>query len=383
MGEHFSVKPEHVAGYGKLVKTTGEDHVSRIGGFGRDHARSDSGFTGLMELIKSPVDTYANKLGDRFLNRALNAAYTGDELNRAAWAYTGADKYSYTEINEVNGAVTGYRDFDHPASYPVENDPLSGLKVPHQDDADIRGLLDDVGGTINAVDDVIHFVTGWSPVSEIVEPLSGKWTALSQKGEVLNRTATAAETASDNLTSQLPTLDEHWNGGAAQDFTAYMGHLTDAISYEGPLNRVVGQIYTLVAGEIEKVAKFMVEVLGKAVDKIEDAAKAAIIPFYGEYKIYKTVREVIDVINEARRLVQELHTAVEEVKTVVEFAKDPAQFAKGELEEKLSPVKDQAAKAQQTLGTTEDLTRLADVEDLTNAPKSRYLVGADPRRAGA
>ena len=59
MGEAFSVKPEHVAGYGKLVYTTGMDHLTKISAFGRDNARSDGGFTGLMDLIRDPVDTYA------------------------------------------------------------------------------------------------------------------------------------------------------------------------------------------------------------------------------------------------------------------------------------------------------------------------------------
>ncbi|TDP97127.1 hypothetical protein [Labedaea rhizosphaerae] len=383
MGESFSVKPEYVAGYGKLVKTVGIDQVAKIGGFGRDHARSDGGFTGLMELIKDPVDTYADKLGDRFYSRGLNAAYTGDELNRAAWAYTGADKYSYTEFNDVNGALTGYRDFEHPAAFPAGTDPTAGLHAPAQQDADIRALLDDVGGTINAVDDVINFVTGWSPVSEIVEPLSGKWTALTQKGEVLALCGDAAETASDNLTSALPRLDEHWDGGAAQEFTAYLGHLTDAISYEGPLNRTVGEIYKSVATEIEKVAKFMVEVLGKAVDKIKDAVASAWIPLWGEYKAYKTVREVIDIIQKAKKLVDELRTAIEEVKTVVEFAKDPKGFAEGKLEEKLAPIKDRIAQGEHAARVGADLTRLADIGDLTNAPTGRYQVGDHPRRPGA
>jgi uncharacterized protein YukE len=383
MGEAFTVKPEYVAGYGKLVRMTGIDHVAKIGGFGREHACSDGGFTGLMDLIKDPVDTYADKLGDRFASRGLSAAYAGDELNRAAWAYTGADKYSYTQFNDVNGAVTGYRDFDHPASFPVGTDPTAGLHAPAQQEANIRALLDDVGGLINTVDDVISFVTGWSPVSEIVEPLAGKWTALAQKGEVLALCGNAAETASENLTSQLPRLDEQWNGGAAQEFTTYLGHLTDAISYEGPLNRTVGEIYKSVASEIEKVAKFMVEILGDAVNKIKDAVASAWIPLWGEYTAYKTVRKVVSIIKKAKKMVEELRTAIEEVKTVVEFAKDPKGFAEGKLEEKLAPIKEKIEQGKHASQVGADLTRLADVGDLTNAPTGRYEVGSNARRAGA
>ncbi|WP_028472485.1 WXG100 family type VII secretion target [Nocardioides alkalitolerans] len=380
MGESFHVEEEHLAGFAVLCSDLSLQTASVMGHV-LNEAKAESGFTGLMELVKPAVDEYAHLTGVRIANRVDLLTAMGTELNRAAWDYSGADRKSYEEISPIMpGQVTGYKDFPGPVGYPAGTAP--SLDAPALEEADIRGILDDVGGSINAVDDAIAFITGWSPVTELVTPMSGNWNALSRAGTVLEQTGDGAEQVATNLTTQLAPLGGHWDGGAALAFDSYAARVAAALDIEGPINRLVGFVYTTVAAEFERVATFMVGALKDAVDKIVQAAATAWIPGAGWIKIIDAVRKAIEIIQEAKDLIDSLMTVVEQVNTVVEAAQDPIGFVQGQVEEQLAPLIEAAEAAGTAVDIGSDLIQVTDPSGLTDVPTEDYGVGANPRRNG-
>lgn len=387
MAESFTVEPAQVAGFSTLAMAL----ASQLGDLGIQvgrQTRPESGYTGVMELVKPAVELYADTTSTRLIDREDYFHQAATELNRAAWAYSGQEEANYTVIQGtdlpsyvgVEPNLGGFRYFDGPASYPPAAEPA--LDPPPHGEADIRALLDDVGGNIDRVDDAIAWLTSWSPVSELVEPMSGNWTELSRAGEALLQVGDGAEVVQSNVTAGLAQLDPHWDGGAAAAFTDWMTRVADGIGQEGPLNRVVGQVYIQVAGEVERVAHFMVETLGTAVDRIVEAAATSWVPGYGWKKIYDAVRSAIEVIQEAYDIIQDLKAVVEAVQAVVEAVQDPAAFAESWVLEKLEPVTSGIEDAQTGLQVGEDLAALADTSALDDMPTEDYGVGQAPRRDG-
>jgi uncharacterized protein YukE len=383
MAEGFKANPDHIAGYGVMMQDAGMD-LSSVAGHANYQARSDEGFTGLMSLIKEPVDAYAYATYNRIYPKHLLLTRSADSLNQAAWMYSGAEESAYTKYTKsLSGETyTEYKDFPNPVSYPPAEDPVAGLNAPERESADIRGILDEVGGLINGIDDAVAFITGWSPVSALVEPMSGNWTRLERAGEVLKQVGDGAEKVAKNLTTGLSTLDPNWNGGAAQSFTDYVNNLSKAIDMEGPLNRIVAGVYKLVAQQIEKVATWMVNVLKRAVDKIVEAAASAWIPGFGWVKVIDAVKTAIDVFNEAMTMIEELQQVVDNVKMVIDLAKDPVGFAQGKIEEKLAPYKEKLEQVEGGIDVAKDLGELSDTSVWGKSPTGTYEVGADSRRAG-
>lgn len=382
MGEGFKADPDHIAGYGVLVDNVA-DQVAELSAFLR-HAAADDGYTGLMELIKDPVDAYATATCGRMDERFEHLAGSSTELTKAAWMYSGAEEDAYTDLSfsSAGGPEEVIKDYPDPVSYDVAKDATGKLEPPEDEDADIRALLDDVGGSINLIDDAVAAVTGWSPVSELVEPMSGNWTSLSNAGTVLSDSGDAAENIASNLTEPLSKLDPHWNGGAANEFTDYTNNLAKAVAIEGPLNRIVGDVYGVVAEEIKKCAQWMVETLKKAVDKVAEAASTSWIPGIGWYKIGDAVYTAIEVFKEAKQMVDDLRTVVEQVQTVVEIAEDPVDAGLDELEKKLEPIKEEIEKAEKGTEVASDLAELSDTSPWENAPDDDYSVGEAPERDG-
>lgn len=381
-GEGFSADPAHIAGYAELVRTSAVDSY-RVAGFVEDHGRSDGGFSGLMSELSGPVDTYADKAHDRFYGRGERFGTTDVELKRTAWLYTDADETFWVIWGGGSPPTPiGVRDFPDPVGYPPGTDIEGMLEAPAVEDASLEDAIDETGGTLNAIDDVVRNVTGWSPVEDIVEPLSGRWPSLQQKAEVLRIAGEASEQIAANLTSSLPTLDSHWNGGAAQAFTDYLTGAARALEYEGPLNRVVAEVYDLIATQIEEAARFMVDVLGVAANKVRNALASAWIPGAGLYRVYEAVQAAWDIFNEAKQLVKDIRAAIDQVKEVIEAAQDPAGAAEDWLREELAPVQENAEDAEQAAQWAQDLEVLSDPTALTDEPTTPYQPGGDPRRPG-
>lgn len=304
------------------------------------------------------------------------------QVPTAAWVYSGADESAYQTFDHLTpGVVTGYKDFPSPIPYSAGDEPK--LEAPPHEEADIRGLLDEVGGLINGVDDAIAFLTGWSPVSALVEPMSGNWTELSRAGAVLTQAGDGAEVVAGNLSSKLSTLDANWDSVAAMAFQDYAMKIVNAVEIEGPLNRIVGHVYVAVAGEVQKVAEFMVSPLKTAVDKIVQAAASAWIPGAGWIKIIDAVRAAITIIEEGKALIDSMNTLIDQVQTVVEAAQDPVGFIEGKVEEQLAPIKEKLEKVETGVEIASDVADLSDADALSDVPEEKYSVGDKPRRPGA
>lgn len=390
MAEKFTADPPAIAGYGVLVDTVREQVSATQTYVGNHGGANAGGFDGLMALIRDPVDFYANETTKRIIDHSNNLYETGIELKRCAWLYTGTEESNYQIFADDPNAnpgrkprLVGYKDFPNPMAFPVAQDPTGSLTPPDVSPADIKSKVDELGGSIQIINEAVHFITGWYPVDAIVRPLAGNWNSLAGAGEALTKAGDAMDAALGNLTSTLAQLDPHWNGGAAQSFTDYVTRLTSAAAIEGPINRIVGDVYTVVAGEIEKIAEWMVGVLKTAVDKVVAAAATSWIPGYGWVRIIDAVRTAIDIFEEASRIIEDLERVLQTVNTVVDIAKDPVGAARAHLDEKLAPIKDKIEQYQKGAEVAADLGQLAtSAAAQSSAPDDGFTVG-DPRRPGA
>ncbi|MQA08459.1 MAG: hypothetical protein GEU98_07885 [Pseudonocardiaceae bacterium] len=393
MAEGFHAVPEQIAGYGVLVDTVSKQ-LSGIQQYVAENAKAGPGFDGLvMSLIKAPVDTYALETSKRILSHGNHLVDTGTELKRTAWDYSGADKSAYQIFADdgisnpnVPPQVTGYKDFPDPVSYPAGSDPAAALKPPEIAEADIQSKVDEVGGSLKVIDWAVSQVTGWSPVEAITEPISGNWNSLKASGEALKNAGTALEESLDNLTKALPTLDPHWNGGAAQDFHGYITKLVNGAGQEGPLNRIVGGVYDLVADQIEKVAQFVVDKLKHVVDQILEKLATGWIPFIGWARLIDFIKECVGIFQQAREMVNTVQELVENAKQLIEIAQDPVGAAQEAIEEKLQPIEEQVDRYQRGAEVAKNLADVADTQAWEDSPDQGYTSipgNADPRRPGA
>lgn len=388
MSEGFDVSSPAVAGYGVLCEKVREQLRTEVV-FIAAHGGATSGFTGVLGLLKEPVDAYADAASRRLNKGAFSLEETALELKRAAWAYSGADKESYERFDHAYPTSVEpkptYKDFPDAEHFGVV-DPTGALTPPDIAEPDIRAKVDEVGGALNAIDDAVDFVTGWSPVTAITEPISGNWNALDAAGQALISAGDALDSSLANLTDGLGRLDAQWDGGAAQSFTGYLGRLVEGTDQEAAVNRLVGQVYRAVATRIEQVADFVVSKLKQAIDLIGERLATALIPFYGWYKLIEAVRTVKHIFDEAKALVDSIDKLVGRVQSIIEFAKDPVgqteKAGQQWLEDKLAPIRHRVDEYSKRARTGADIAEAVQVDDWTQAPDGGYRVGKNAGRSG-
>ncbi|MFC4125862.1 hypothetical protein [Nocardia rhizosphaerae] len=108
MGSTFSVKAGEVAGLGRLIDEIGTnaDYLTRT--TGAMGGPADDGYTGIMQLLVTPLTSLRDATADRQRKMATILQNTGTELNKAAWMYVDQDAKNYAALNaHTNGIETG------------------------------------------------------------------------------------------------------------------------------------------------------------------------------------------------------------------------------------------------------------------------------------
>lgn len=419
MGDEFRVDPTYVAGYRTLCWDTVSE-VGNVRAFGRTEAASDSHFTGLvMSNLRDIVDAYATAVDTRLGDRQRALSGTATELGETAWQYHTGDLQNAISLT-YDPARGGIVEADFPggevAFDRTEIGPLAAPAVDEQGGSDY--VMEDAGTDLTAIVEVTNFVTSvlgvdFDPVGLVTDPLTGNWNALDQKGQVLALVGGAAETAADNLTGALPTLFGQWEGGAAESFDSYLNDLAAALRYEGPLNRVVGEVYAGVALIIREGARVAIQLIGMLVTRIRRYATSTGLLEVGGEIVWDTISGAWDwltggdfdplealreeweavkqMYDDAVAIVDMLQTLHSDVQAVIELAQDPLGALEGRLrdriDEQLEPLETSLAELEETgdqiehgFEVAQDLADLANVSDLADAPAGGYDAGADPFR---
>lgn len=388
MAEGFSVEPHWVSGYGILL-TAESTNIRDIHGYtGFNAGPHTPAYTGLLSSLETPVGTYTNGLLGRLATRLANTSQTGTELQRAAWEYLDKeDENTRTFEGELEVDVD-----EEAESFSASAPDLPDLDVPEPDYAD---LFHEVSALVGGIDWFLAEQLGWSPYRDVITKLAGNWQALDVEGDALINIGNATDGVTASIADGWSKLDEHWNGGAAQNCGSYISALTEALGMEGPLNRTVGDLYKLIAAEAQNA---MLEVARSLKVPTEDIAIE-----FGAYGVcaveapsedaLKTAKDILeqtkDLYEYAQNMVNAITTVIDTAKEFLATLETVSQISSldNETIQALSTMSnhitdEQIEEFENTVGNLTDLAALAETDNWENAPTDAFEVG-DAERDGA
>jgi HEPN domain-containing protein len=388
MAEGLSVEPHWVSGYGILL-TAESTNIRDIHGYtGANAGPHTPAYTGLLSSLETPVNMYTNGLLGRLSTRLANTSRTGTELQRAAWEYLDKeDENTRTFQGELE--VDADEDAEE---FSASAPDLPDLDVPEPDYSD---LFHEVSSLVGGIDWFLAEQLGWSPYRDVITQLAGNWKALDVEGDALIAIGDATDGVTASIADGWSKLDEHWNGGAAQNCGSYISALTGILGMEGPLNRTVGDLYKLIAAEAEAA---VLEVARSLKLPTEDIA----IEFgaYGVCAVDPPSEDALetakDILAQAKYLYEYAQNLVNAITNIIDTAKEflatletvgQISSLDSETIQALSTMSnhvsdEQIEEFENTIGNLTDLAALAETDNWENAPTDGFEVG-DAERDGA
>lgn len=336
MAEGFEVEAHHVSGYGDLLaaehRTMGDIryHVDFFARANPEH------FEGVLALLTTPVNQYADSVWYRLGNRAGNLDAAAQELHRTAWAYLGLEDEN---TERFRGEVRSEPDEDA-VPYPASSPELHSLDI---EEMDFSEEFQDLSLAMFFIVWFLHSYLGWSPHNYIIEKLAGNWNALDVAGDALINVGNAAEQMSVAMKDGLATLDGHWDGGAAQTCVDHVTRLADALGEEGPLNRTVGQLYKTIAEQVKEAIRQIIRDLTLPVEDVGRALGYVKVCWVWVPTDAGSLEDAYALMDNYKELFDRVRSMVETIESVVEHTKE-------------------------FLATAADLADLADVSEFTDVP---------------
>ncbi|AOD22445.1 hypothetical protein IM25_13220 [Rhodococcus sp. p52] len=399
MGETFKAAPEEVAGAAVLFDDIADD-ASASTDYIRAECSVQQGLgAGVLALLSAPLAATADFMSSRYGGLAAVTRSTGVELNRVAWMYADQEAQTYDALNAnilFEELIDAHYDSYTPAPGPAAPflDPVTYRKAEEVDlplsevgAEDIRQVIADAAGWLGDVDDAIHAATGWSPLLQFVEPLTGNWNELKRIGDAYRIAAEGMETCGSNVRAGYEQLDPHWDGAAAQSFTEHAERQAAAMEWEGPVGRVAKEMCFFTSDKVRQAAISGVRRLATmleaevSLENTTQALKFAVkkIPWIGTYIQVNTIVEIIrQAASQIDDLVDSVREIVEALEGFLAAMASPSGYLNEKFEEKLAPMTDAYTDTKTKAELAMDIASVADTGDTYNAPKSGYVVGDDP-----
>ncbi|WP_280246837.1 hypothetical protein [Nocardia abscessus] len=396
--ESFLARSDQIAGLSKLVTELGTDSTNIAKFIGENGPPKGELFTGvIISDLMQPLRSLTDITRGRMHEIGVHNLSTGAELNKAAWMYHNQDQKNYAALNahtqDVPSAVPGEygADTERPGQTDAYADPVSypkpesvSLDPPQVNREDTAALLGEIAPWLREANESIKHVTRMAgkevdPLVLVLAPIEGNWNELRRIGESYKVAGNAMEASGKNLENGVELVGEHWNGKAAISFEEnWARRQIAAMKWEGPVGRVIADVFGLVADEIRNGVKTALTklrdmlldyidvksakgILKNAIKKVPGVGWCVEAVDLGHkiYTIVSTIREIVDKIEELKN----------QLKEFLSFISDPVGKAAGKVTEKLEPYLKRAA-------VGKDLTEIAQVNHTLERPRDSYDVGS-------
>lgn len=396
MSGEFKARPSEVAGIAVLADSIGSD--ARAAARFLDEQTRPSGDTSgdIMQMLLGPFSLATDFMHGRYDDLSSTCLSIGVELNRAAWMYADQEKKNYDALNDnllicplpeagvgsENPGTGAAESFPEPARYvAVES---VNLTPPETGAEDIRKLIADSAGWLGDVDDAIKAYSKWSPLEEVIKPISGNWNELKRIGDAYKIAGEAMEKSGKNLAAGAKQVDEHWDGKAAVAFQEYTRRQTEAMIWEGPVGRVTKACLDRVAEEVKAAIKEAVSHLADMLEEqvnVEDAMhllKFALkkIPFVGTgAQLYEIIKIIDAVRSRVTSLVDKIRELVEALTGYLSAVASPSGQLNELSETTLAPITSKVDDVKKKAELVQDIAGVADADGPLHKPTDNFSVG--------
>lgn len=202
--------------------------------------------------------------------------------------------------------------------FPDVADPTRRLEPPGSYGEQVEQATHEALGALRYIDEILQHFTGRSYFTEFQHWLGGDWGRLLSLRDAWHCLAFASLDVQDNLVSGQRILADHWCGGAAVAFDAYMDRWAVALEQNHAACLKVRDLLTDLAEHAKHCMDLVIQTVRTILSLLALAAVSFEVPAWGQISTARAVWKTIVLINDVRMVVGAFVNVAAEVKCYLE-----------------------------------------------------------------
>ncbi|HEV8557748.1 MAG TPA: hypothetical protein VGR06_15295 [Actinophytocola sp.] len=295
---------------GRASKDMGSAH-----GYGTGNI-ADADFGRILEVITGDYAVLLPKFHAVLQADSGGLDMTSGALIATANDYKKMDERSRSHFTKLPGGETAHTTDDGVANGFDDTAPAAAKLVP-PDDGGANLPEVSFGWLLDKVCDLIVWVGGPDPREYVTKWIAGDIKKAARQASAWQHVAECAETVRANLDTGKAAIARTWKGPAA---TASSGHMdkwhTVLTDQSTAMRKMSGHLKDAIEQAV-KMAQVVVDIIHTVIDLVSAAWSGASIPVFGQWKLIKTVKEAITMVNSARKVIQTFWSAMTMIKDLI------------------------------------------------------------------
>lgn len=273
--------------------------------YGATHI-ADADFGKILELITGPYADMIPKFHGILHEGSTRLGKTRDGLDQAARSYKEADERARGRLAQLPGGQTGDITDDGVANgFDDHGSATAALVAPGGEGASMPDLPEvSFGFIFDKVCDLVVWVGGPDPREKVTRWLAGDIDKAAMHVTAWKAVAACCDVVEENLAYGRKQITSTWTGSAANAAGGHMDKWTAALTEQAGAMRKMGDHLWDMIGQAVQMAQVVVDIIRTLVSLVTAALSNAAIPFYGQWKLIKTVKEGITMVWQAIKVVQ-------------------------------------------------------------------------------
>lgn len=263
---------------------------------------ADADFGRILEVISGDYTAMLTGFHDILQHDSTGLDHERGALTASADAYQAADNRARDHFSELAGGGTLHtvddgaaNGFDDVSAAAATLAPPSGGGV----------ALPEVsfGWILDQVCDLIVWVGGPDPREYVTRWIAGDIDKAARQVSAWQHVADCVDAVDANLQSGQAAITHTWIGAASTAAGAQLGKWGTCLTDQSSKMRQMAAYLGDAIDQAVTMAQCVVDIIKEVISIVSAGLSNAAIPFYGQWKLIKSVKEAITMVNSARKVI--------------------------------------------------------------------------------
>ena len=173
------------------------------------------------------------------------------------------------------------------------------------------------GWALDKVCDLLSYIGGPDPREYVTKWIAGDIGKAALQASAWEHAADCVKIVEQNLASGAGAIALTWKGRASVSAAAHLDQWLTALADQATgMGQMAGHLRDMITQAVD-MAQLVVDIIKTVISMATAALSSAYIPAWGQWKLIKTAKEVLELVNNARKVIMVFWNALKMIKSAI------------------------------------------------------------------